>query len=400
MNFKANFKETTMNKFLVTFLFSTLTSGLAHATDLSDDGSFKLTGFYNITGAKVLSGSAYTNQKNWNYQQWNCPCSMQAWEYAGVYEKSKGFQFDQESLFGIQLKKDFSSTFSATTQIVSRANNPGKGSRPTVDWAYATWTPSPDSAWTFQAGKMRIPLYYYSDYLYIGYAYPWVRPAPDVYGWPIYAYNGVNTSYRTQLGESEWAATISAWTGSYTQKNNTYDTLIYYTTPTNQSWKNIRGVWASATNGIVDVRAMYMRYQDSVWQEPSGSSRLNIINDQATKIMGLSANMDYKNWLVKAEIDRYEQVDASKGLNNVYKYALVGVGYQFGKWTPMYTFSKYTTVQEPIEARNSQYLSLRWDFRKDTALKIQYDVSKDKSRYPYPFFGDSKLISVSLQGIF
>jgi predicted porin len=110
--------------------------------------------------------------------------------------------------------------------------------------------------------------------------------------------------------------------------------------------------------------------------------------------------MDYKNWLVKAEIDRYEQVDASKGLNNVYKYALVGVGYQFGKWTPMYTFSKYTTVQEPIEARNSQYLSLRWDFRKDTALKIQYDISKDKSHYPYPFFGDSKLISVSLQGIF
>ena len=66
----------------------------------------------------------------------------------------------------------------------------------------------------------------------------------------------------------------------------------------------------------------------------------------------------------------------------------------------MYTYSQYTTVNEPTEGRKTQYLSLRWDFRQDTALKIQYDISKDKSHYPYPFFGDSKLFSVSLQGIF
>ena len=99
-------------------------------------------------------------------------------------------------------------------------------------------------------------------------------------------------------------------------------------------------------------------------------------------------------------MDRYEQVDAAKGINNIYKYALVGVGYQYGAWTPMVTFSRYRTVTEPIEGRNTQYLSLRWDFRKNTALKVQYDVSKDKSHYSYPFFGDSKLLSVSLQGIF
>lgn len=371
----------------------------AGAIDLTADGSLKMTGFYSLTGAKVMSGSALGSSTPWTYQQWNCPCTIQTWEYAAVYEKREGFQFDRESLLGVQFKNDFSPTLSATVQLVMRAQNPNRGSRPTVDWAYLTWQPAADSNWTFQAGKFRIPLYYYSDYLYIGYAYPWVRPAPDVYGWPIYAYNGANVSYRTQLGQSDWAATFHAWTGGYTQHDDAYDTLIYYTTPTNESWKKIMGASVTANNGVFDVRLMYMRYKDTLWQG-SGASRVNLIEDQSTKIMGASINMDYKNWLVKTEVDRYEQVDASKGLNGIYKYALAGVGYQYGAWTPMFTMSRYRTVLEPIEGRNTRYLSLRWDFMKNTALKAQYDISKDKSHYSYPFFGDSKLISVSLQGIF
>ena len=114
----------------------------------------------------------------------------------------------------------------------------------------------------------------------------------------------------------------------------------------------------------------------------------------------LAANLDQGGWLVKSEVDRYEQIDAAKGLNGVYKYALLGAGYQFGNWTPMVTLSRYRTVAAPIEGRNTRYLSLRWDFRKNMALKAQYDITKDKSEYSYPFFGDSKLLSVSLQGVF
>jgi hypothetical protein len=389
-----------MKKNVLALALASLIPSIAAAIDLSDDGSFRVTGFYNLTGAKVLNGSAQGSSAPWTYQQWKCPCTIQGWEYASVYQKDKGFQFDQESLVGLQFKKDFSPTFSGTAQLISRANNPNRGSRPTVDWAYFTWTPSTTSAWTFQAGKLRIPLYYYSDYLYIGYAYPWVRPAPDVYGWPIFAYNGANVSYRTQLGESDWALTAHAFTGSYTQRNDAYDTLIYYTTPTNESWQKIIGGVLSANNGIFDVRALLMRYHDNTWQDNPDGSRLTLVEDQATKIVGLSANMDYKHWLIKSEIDRFEQVNPGKGINFVYKYALLGIGYQWGKWTPSYTFSRYTTVTAPVEGRSTRYLSLRWDFYKNTALKVQYDVTRDKSHYDYKFFGDSRLLSVSLQGVF
>ncbi|MCE3602158.1 hypothetical protein LXA47_00835 [Massilia sp. P8910] len=391
-----------MNKIPLVFVMTMFVGGSAAAIDLTSDGSLKLTGFYTLTAAKVLSGSALGSSAPWTYQQWKCPCTIQTWEYAAVYEKSKGWQLDQESLLGVQIKKEFSPTLAATAQLVMRANNPNHGSRPTVDWAYASWQPSADSKWTFQAGRFRIPLYYYSDYLYIGYAYPWVRPMPDVYGWPIYAYNGANVSYRTQLGASDWAATAQVYTGSYTQRNNAYDTRIYWTDPTHESWKGMVGATFAANNGVFDVRAMLMTYKDSLWQESADGVRNYLLNihDQRTRIMGVSVNMDYKNWLVKTEVDRYEQVDASKGLNGIYKYALASVGYQYGAFTPALSMSRYRTVAAPIEGRNTQYVSLRWDFAKNTTLKLQYDISKDKSEYSYPFFGDSKLMSVSLQGIF
>jgi len=377
-----------------------LVPALASAIDLDQSGSLKLTGFYNITGAKVLGGKAMGDSAPWQYQEWECPCSMQNWEYVGVYEKRKGWQFDQESLLGVQIKKEFSPTLSATAQLLMRANNPYAGSRPTVDWAYVTWQPAADSAWTFKGGRFRIPLYYYSDYLYIGYAYPWVRPAPDVYGWPIFTYDGANATYNTQLGASDWALAATAWTGSFTRKDNAYYTKIYYTTPTHDEWKRIVGASVAVNNGIFDFRLMLMSHHETAWQDGPGGSKVYLVQDMPTRIVGFAGNMDYKNWLIKTEVDRFEQIDPGKGINFVYKYALFGFGRAIGNWTPMYTYSRYTTVAAPVEGRRTHYLSLRWDFMPNTSLKIQYDISRDKSQYAYKFFGDSKVLSVSLQGVF
>jgi hypothetical protein len=368
----------------------------ASAIDLDESGSFSMTGFYSLTGAKVLSGSAMGSSDAWTYQQFKCPCAIQNWEYVGVYEQDKGFQFDQESLVGVQFRKEFTPSLSLVAQLVARAKNPNYNSSPTVDWAYASYSPVDAPEWTVQAGRQRIPLYYYSDYLYIGYSYPWVRPAPDVYGWPIYAYDGANVSYQTQLGKSNWSASTKIWAGGFTQNNDAYDTLIYYTTPTSHSWSNIVGASLSLTNGPFDVRAMVMTYKDSYWQDGADGAKNYLIQDQPTRIMGLSANLDYKNWVIRTEVDRFEQTS----LNFIYNYALLGVGYSIGDFTPMITRSQYTTAAEPIEARQTTMLSLRWNFRKDTALKLQYDISTDRSHYSYPFFGDSKLLSISLQGTF
>lgn len=382
----------------------------AQATSLSDDGSFTMSGFYNLTAGKVLSGSnPQAPSGSWDYQQWRCPCTIQNWEYAGVYEHSKGWQFDQESLVGLQFNKRFSPNWSATAQFVSRptdSNSNAPSYIPTLDWAYATYRPT-DSNFEFQAGRKRIPLYYYSDFLYINYSYPWARPPADVYGWPIYSYDGANVSYTKDIGDSGWSLTTNAWLGSRQQDNDAYATKIYYTTPTNVAWENMLGAYATVSNGTFEVRAMQMVYHDNVWQNPVGGAPKTIITDnQFTRIRGLAANLDWKNVIVRSEVDRFEQ-NPDQPNKAVYKYALLGAGYRFatsvGSITPMLTYSTYTTEENTVtavEGRNTWTLGARWDFKPSMALKIQYDDSKDTSQYPYPFFGDSKLLSISLQGVF
>ena len=382
----------------------------AHAIDLSDDGSFTMSGFYNVTAGKVLNGSSpLAPNGTWNYQQWKCPCTIQNWEYAGVYEQSKGWQLDQESLIGVQLNKKFSPNFSATTQLVSRpttSNSNTSAYIPSIDWAYITYKPT-DSNFEFQVGRKRIPLYYYSDFLYINYSYPWVRPPADVYGWPIYSYDGANVSYSHDIGSTGWSATGNVWAGTRTQKNDAYDTKIYDTTPTNETWGKMFGAYATVSNGIFEVRAMEMIYRDTVSQDAfNGAPATTLTDHQFTRIRGLAANLDYKDWIVRSEVDRFEQ-NPDLPSRAVYQYALLGGGYRFdtskGSVTPMLTYSTYKTLPNTltsVEGRNTWTLGARWDLKSNMALKVQYDVSKDKSQYPYPFFGDSKLLSVSLQGVF
>lgn len=373
-----------------------LFAALVQAYDVAGT-DVSLTGFAQLTAAKVTSGSApvQAGQGSWSYQQWNCPCAIQHWEYAGVYEKSKGWQADQESLLGVQAKARFTPQLSATVQAVARGAN--NEYRPTVDWAYLSYKVAP--GWTLQAGRKRIPLYYYSDFLYIGYAYPWVRPPADVYGWPIFTYDGVNASYQTELGDGTWSLDTTAWYGNFDTNSDIYDSKIYYGSRTDERWTNIRGAFVNLSNGVVGGRLMYMIHRDDIVQHNADNSVSQWADKVFTRIMGASFNVDYDAYLVRSEFNRFEQ-SVSKF---IYNYYLVGAGYRYKDVTGMLTFSHYMTEPNSFvdqEGRNTRSVSLRWDFYKNLALKAQYDISHDESKYSYPFFGDHKLLSVSLQGIF
>ncbi len=382
-----------------------------HAYDFSFDGiDFTLHGFGQVVDGKIMSGN-----NNGTYQQWKCPCTIQNWEYVGMYQKYKGWETAPESLAGLQLTAKFTSKLSATIQEVSRATN--ENNRPTPDWAFLSYDATPN--WTFQAGRKRIPLYYYSDYLYIGYAYPWVRPAPDVYGWPIYEYNGANVDYHTGLGNSDWTLEANYWGGHYAQSNDAYDTLLYTFYPntslpngsggaqTNEAWLQMHGAYVNLNNGIFGIRVMGEEHRDRASTLlPNGTTSPwfydlngNPTNDVLTRIMGVAFNVDTDHWIVRTESDRFDQ-PATKF---IYNYYLAGAGYHWQDWTGMITQSHYITEptpSAPIEGRRTTYFSVRWDFKPNLCLKLQYDISKDLSQKPYMFLGDSNLLSVALDGSF
>ena len=154
-----------MKKLLIAALLAS--AGAAHADDLS------VTGFATVTVGKAYSG--YDGQ----FMDAQCPCFIGNYEHGAVYDKNE-WSATRESLAGLQLKYQLTDKLSATAQAVVRASRPGKLD---VDWAYLSYDVAPDT--TVQVGRRRLPIYAYSDSVYIGYSLPWVRVPQDIYGWEV-----------------------------------------------------------------------------------------------------------------------------------------------------------------------------------------------------------------------
>lgn len=109
------------------------------------------------------------------------------------YEKD--FTFTQDSIFGLQARADLSDKLSITGQLVSR----GKDDFATeLAWGYLAYEASKNL--TLRMGRFRTPFYFYSDFLEVGYAYPWVAPAHEVYeGLQFDNINGMDAIYNVTL---------------------------------------------------------------------------------------------------------------------------------------------------------------------------------------------------------
>jgi predicted porin len=78
------------------------------------------------------------------------------------------------------------------------------------------------------------------------------------------------------------------------------------------------------------------------------------------------------------------------------------VGYRIGKFTPMVGFSTYkeklTEAYTETQNDNTRFVGVRWDFRKNMDLKVQWDSVKDSSAYD--FTKNAKTLSVAFDVLF
>ncbi|MBQ0728131.1 MAG: porin [Thalassolituus oleivorans] len=80
------------------------------------------------------------------------------------------------SVVGLQFLKQVNDSTSATVQLVARGADEFNTQ---ASWAYITY--SFDENTDFRMGRLRTPLYHYSDFLEVGYAYNWVTPSSIIY---------------------------------------------------------------------------------------------------------------------------------------------------------------------------------------------------------------------------
>lgn len=353
--------------------------GLAMSGGASADDRLSISGFATLGAGKALSGVTQ------DYYSFHCPCYIANYPDVGIYESSWSLKPDSRA--GLQGSYKLSDDFSLTGQVTGHAGNDMK---PTVDWAYASWNLS--NAWTLQAGRKRLPLFGYSDFFQVGYAYPWIRPPGDLYGWQIVAYNGANLQYRGSVAGV--AVATNVWVGTETDTDNRMLGLVYYGDKVKETWKGIMGAYVELSFDWGSLRAVAMRNKVDRWV--GGAVNKAGVKQQ---FYGITFNVDKDDWVLRSEINRFERPDTPQDIYNVY---FIGIGRRFGDWLPMLTYSRFTEdfKDDPTqnEKHNTWSATLRWDFRSDMALKLQYDRFKDQSAFP--FVGNSKALAISLDYLF
>lgn len=367
-----------------------LTAGLLlTAASLAQADNLTISGFATLAAGKAYSGF------DGGFNDYQCPCFIANYNKAGVYD-DKRWSMGPESLVGLQARYRIDDKLSATAQAVTRASG---SSRTDVDWAYLSYDLTPDT--TLQIGRRRLPIYAYSDSLYVGYTLPWVRVPQDIYGWEVGAYNGANLTQRGTIGN--WAVAANLFAGQESTRKNVEQQKIYaYATRVDDAWKHILGAYLDVSNDIFGARLIYMQNSiDQTLLEPGQAPVADSVGVRQ-RIMGLSASIDYNNFLFRAEANRFVRPDHDHEYNTASW--TTSFGYKFGNLTPVIGYSHYTEKQTDVgdpepQRDNTRFVALRWDFRKNMDLKIQFDSVVDHSVNNW-FTHNAKAVSVALDVVF
>lgn len=103
--------------------------------------------------------------------------------------------FKQDTILGLQVSKQVNDSISVTGQLVSRGSDDYSTE---AAWAFVTYAANDDL--DLRMGRLRIPAFYYSDFLEVGYTYNPIRPAEEVYRLPFSSMDGVDLTQSFSSG--------------------------------------------------------------------------------------------------------------------------------------------------------------------------------------------------------
>lgn len=311
-------------------------------------------------------------------------------EDATFLSANDDLRFDPLSLVGIQFTAPVQDRTSFTIQFSARGIDEYA---PDVKLAFLKM--ELNEYYDLRAGKLPIPFFMISDYIGISYTYPWVTPPIDVYIQTGFTeFEGLDLIKRQQIGN--WSLAIQGFVGS------SYQTISVNDFDIKIEVSSIYGANITLTSDLASFRLGHSTGRFSFTDAPHLEAALiafapAIVEDQLDisdldgKFSGIGITSEHENFLFMSEYT----MKITNGLvaDTVGWYALFG--YHFGPVLPHLTFSGITTdekyngletlkVQTPnlanaiedfIKSRTltekSITLGLRYDFRENTALKLE-----------------------------
>lgn len=117
----------------------------------------------------------------------------------GTYEHQ--LTFDSQTSGALQATKVLDEKMYVTAQAYAEGSTNGYDAN--LKWFYLTY--NPDDSSSFRVGRIGMPLYFYSDFLNVGFTYQWVSPPIESYQYDT-SLTGIDYVYRGVSGNFEWTA--------------------------------------------------------------------------------------------------------------------------------------------------------------------------------------------------
>ena len=318
-----------------------------------------------------------------------------------TYQGSQGnFSFATDSKIGLQLNSQITDDLTMTIQ--------GMASQFTSDnillnleWANLKYKFTENLS--IRIGRMRTPVFMYSDILNVSYSYTWVRLPQEVYStFPLPSYDGIELNYNFLL--DEYFFSIKGVCGQ-----TKTDIIVGYDEDTASKYTNkeYRGVTLDVSTDNFEFRMSYFlsngSMEDKKVNEYLSALRKYGFNDLADKytidnkkfeFFGLAMSYSFNNAFIVGE---YTKIKSDSMLGAV-EGAYLSVGYNFNEITPYLIVAESSKKKADIEntipktlsylplqaatskilrdataGQKSKSIGVRYDFADNMALKLQYD---------------------------
>jgi len=305
--------------------------------------------------------------------------------------------FENESLFAVQLSSDLGDKLSVTAQLLAKGANDFD-----ADFAWAFLSYQFTDNLRVNAGRLRIPFYKYSDYLDVGFAYDWIRTPRAVYHVEFDTMDGVSLYHSQMIGD--WTSSIQLVAGAFDgeikvngvdSKSEAQD-ILGGSWELSNDWLNARIAYFQADLTIDAIALNPLLAALKQFGFAPVASNLAFDSDSGT-FFGLGFGIDRNDWVVNAEYTEIRVDNTFMADRDAYYFS---VGHRFGAVTPFVSYEKdddapqrqiYANLPNQLPLKpvvvgvvEQQYsdmdtwnVGVRYDFHPSAALKAQYSMADE-----------------------
>ena len=290
--------------------------------------------------------------------------------------------FSNDSRLGIQISAKVNPKVDITGQLLASGRFENYDLK--ADWAFVTYHVNDPLA--IRAGKVKLTTFLISDYIEVGYAYPWIRPPQEVYSAnPISTINGVDMLLRLNMGSATFLFQPYYGTSQGAQALVPQEAFALYLAPAptpgsvvyaDFTADRMYGVNMSLGTDVFTVRAGYL-------QTLVSAPTFQVKEDNVT-FASIGGTLDWHNVVFYGEYFKREIDGFANFAFPNQKGFYTTLGYRIGKFLPNVTYAKLDKNTQTGEVgtplvQASTTLGLRYELGAGAALKMEAQQIKPEA---------------------